>query len=263
MTRCGIAEGWRGDAGSLALGPMTLSTGWRDLFGLPEDAPHLQLALTHPSYANEQGRPGEGDNQRLEFLGDAVLSFCTSEVLYARFPNADEGTLTRTRAQLVNAEALAAFAKSVALPDGLLLGRGAVAAGLRDSTNVVADAVEALIAAAYLDVGLPAARRVCERIVDFGLARQLKAGARDPKSELQEQVQALGHPPPTYRVVQSGGPAHARWFEVEVLLAGAGIGQGRGRSKRLAEQEAARVALDSRSYAALRVEVPLTSGEGG
>ena len=102
-----------------------------------------------------------------------------------------------------------------------------------------------------LDVGLSAARKVCECIVDFGLARQAQAGARDPKSELQEQVQALGHAPPTYRVVQSGGPAHARWFEVEVLIGGAGIGQGRGRSKRLAEQEAARVALDSRSFTAL------------
>lgn len=242
---------------------MTRSPNWRDLFGLPEDAPHLQLALTHPSYANEQGHPGEGDNQRLEFLGDAVLSFCTSEVLYARFPDADEGTLTRTRAQLVNAEALAAFAKSVALPDGLLLGRGAVAAGLRESTNVVADAVEALIAAAYLDVGLPAARRVCECIVDFGLGREAKAGARDPKSELQEQVQALGHPPPTYRVVQSGGPAHARWFEVEVLIGGGAIGQGHGRSKRLAEQAAARVALDSRSFEAFHLEVRLAPGESG
>lgn len=249
---------------------MTLEQGWRDLFGLPESAPHLQLALTHPSYANEQGRPGVGDNQRLEFLGDAVLSFCTSEVLYARFPDADEGTLTRTRAQLVNAEALAAFARSVALPDGLLLGRGAMAAGLRDSTNVVADAVEALIAAAYLDLGLPAARRVCERIVDFGLARQHKAGARDPKSELQEQAQALGHAPPTYRVVQSGGPAHARWFEVEVLLGGAAVGQGRGRSKRLAEQEAARAALAAHSFespvevaAASDVEVSVTSEDGG
>ena len=250
--------------GSLALGRMTLLNAWRDVFGLPDDAPHLQLALTHPSYANEQGRMG--DNQRLEFLGDAVLSFCTSEVLYARFPDADEGTLTRTRAQLVNAEALAAFAKSVALPEGLLLGRGAVAAGLRNSTNVVADAVEALIAAAYLDVGLAAARRACECIVDFGLARQSKAGGRDPKSELQEEVQARGNQPPTYRVIQSGGPAHARWFEVEVLSGGAAIGKGRGRSKRLAEQAAAVQALDLRSFEALDVPVLETSvapEEGG
>jgi ribonuclease-3 len=236
---------------------MTVSNAWRDVFGVPDDAPHLQLALTHPSYANEQGRTG--DNQRLEFLGDAVLSFCTSELLYARFPNADEGTLTRTRAQLVNAEALAAFAKSVALPEGLLLGRGAVAAGLRDSTNVVADAVEALIAAAYLDVGLAAARRACEYIVDFGLARQSEAGARDPKSELQEQVQARGNAPPTYRVVQSGGPAHARWFEVEVLSGGAAIGKGRGRSKRLAEQAAAVQALDLRNFEVLGAQVLQTS----
>jgi ribonuclease-3 len=181
-------------------------------------------------------------------LGDAVLGFCASEVLYARFPDADEGTLTRTRAQLVNAQALAEFAKELSLHEGLLLGRGALAAGLMNSTNVVADAVEALIAAAYLDAGLPAARRVCERIVDFGLARQRVAGARDPKSELQEQVQALGFSPPTYRVFESGGPAHARWFEVEVVLGTVAVGKGRGRSKRLAEQAAALEALQNASF---------------
>lgn len=219
---------------------------WRELFGLSADAPHVRQALTHPSYANEQG--GGADNQRLEFLGDAVLGFCASELLYARFPNADEGTLTRTRAQLVNAEALAEFAKAQAVHEAVHLGRGALAAGLRDSTNVVADAVEALIAAAYLDAGLPAARRVCEQIVDFGLARQREAGARDPKSDLQERVQALGFPPPTYRVSQSGGPAHARWFEVEVLLAGQAIARGKGRSKRVAERLAAGQALEEGAY---------------
>lgn len=216
---------------------------WRPLFGLSVDSAHLQLALTHPSYANERGE--RLDNQRLEFLGDAVLGFCASEALFTRFPGADEGTLTRTRAQLVNAEALAAFARAHRLHEALLLGRGAMAAGLQHSTNVVADAVEALIAAAYLDAGLVAAQRVCHLIVDFGLARQAKAGARDAKSELQEQVQARGQPPPTYRVVQSGGPAHARWFEVQVLIDGEPVGFGRGRSKRLAEQEAAREALTS------------------
>jgi ribonuclease-3 len=109
----------------------------------------------------------------------------------------------------------------------------------------VADAVEALIAAAYLDAELSAARNVCELIVDFGLARQREAGARDSKSELQEQVQAQGCLPPTYRVVNSGGPAHARWFEVEVLVGEQALARGRGRSKRLAEQQAARHALET------------------
>jgi ribonuclease-3 len=219
---------------------------WRTLFGLSEDSTYLKLALTHPSYANERGQAE--DNQRLEFLGDAVLGFCSSELLYARFPDADEGTLTRTRAQLVNGEALATFARELSLHEEVLLGRGAVAAGLQNSTNVIADAVEALIAAAYLDGGLPAARRVCERIVDFGLARQREAGARDAKSELQEKVQALAAPPPTYRVRDSGGPAHARWFEIEVVVGGVAVGCGRGRSKRLAEQLAAAEALNTASY---------------
>src|SRR5450432_3016424 len=127
-----------------------------ELLGLPADAPHLEEALTHPSFANEQRSTRH--NQRLEFLGDSVLGFCVSELLCARFPEADEGTLTRMRAQLVNAEALAAWARKEQLADVLRLGRGAGAAGLRDSTNVLADAVEALIAAVYLDLGLEAAR---------------------------------------------------------------------------------------------------------
>ncbi len=254
MTHCVILEGWRAPTGSLAYVVMDGSDRWREPFGVSEGAPHLELALTHPSYANERGE--RADNQRLEFLGDAVLEFCASEALYRRFPEADEGTLTRMRAQLVNAEALAAFAREVSLQGAVRLGRGALAAGLQNSTNVVADAVEALIAAAYLDAGLPAARAACERIVDFGLARQQRAGARDAKSDLQERVQALGAAAPTYRVVQSGGPAHARWFEVEVVLAGRAIGMGRGRSKRLAEQRAASQALEQRSYASEEALLP-------
>src|SRR6187200_145673 len=115
--------------------------GIAELVELPADAPHLLQALTHPSYANE--RRGTAHNQRLEFLGDAVLGLCASELLYERFPGADEGVLTRMRAQLVNAEALAAWARKVELPDALMLGRGAVGAGLRESTNVLADATEA------------------------------------------------------------------------------------------------------------------------
>jgi len=227
----------------------------------------LKIALTHPSYANETRQ--RGDNQRLEFLGDAVLGFCASELLYTRFPDADEGTLTRTRAQLVNAEALAAFAREHLLHEEVLLGRGAVAAGLQNSTNVIADAVEALIAAAYLDAGLPAARSVCERIVEFGLARQREAGARDAKSELQEKVQALGCAPPTYRVVESGGPAHARWFEIEVVVGQLALARGRGRSKRLAAQRAAGQALSSGSYlgvaapAEVMSETPLANSSAG
>src|ERR1700744_2512356 len=150
-----------------------------ELFGLSADAPHLDEALTHPSFANEQRSTRH--NQRLEFLGDSVLGFCVSELLCARFAEADEGALTRMRAQLVNAEALAGWARKEGLAQDLRLGRGAGAAGLRDSTNVLADAVEALIAAVYLDVGLEAARGACARIVESELAVLERDGTRDPK----------------------------------------------------------------------------------
>jgi ribonuclease III len=212
-----------------------------ELFGLSLDAPHLEQALTHPSYANE--RRDAPDNQRLEFLGDAVLGFCTSAILFARFPSADEGTLTRMRARLVNADALADFAREHGIAAALLLGRGAEVSGLRERTNVLADAVEALIAAAFLDQGLDGARRACERVVAAPLGSLELDSGRDPKSELQERVQAVGEELPVYEVVDSGGPAHERWFEVSARIAGREVGRGRGRSKRLAEFAAARAAL--------------------
>ncbi|MFO0568256.1 MAG: ribonuclease III [Polyangiaceae bacterium] len=210
-------------------------------FGLEEEAPHFKVALTHPSFANEQ--KGEPDNQRLEFLGDAVLGLCATELLYERYPDADEGSLTRLRARLVNAEALATFARRHEVADALLLGRGAESSGLRASTNVLADAVEALVAAAYLDAGLDAARSACSRILEPLLATLDADATRDPKSELQERVQAARGDTPRYEVVDSGGPAHDRWFEVAVRVGTREIGRGRGRSKRAAEFAAAQVAL--------------------
>lgn len=210
-------------------------------FGLTPEATHLVQALTHPSYANE--RRDSLDNQRLEFLGDAVLGFCVSDLIYRRFPQADEGTLTRLRAQLVNAEALAEWARATGVPEALRLGRGAGASGLRQSTNVLADAVEALIAACFLDVGLDRARSVCETIVQARLDAFERVGARDPKSELQEKLQAGGEQPPAYDLVESGGPAHERWFRVRVRAGGEVLGEGVGRSKRAAERAAAESAL--------------------
>lgn len=210
-------------------------------FGLIPESPHLVQALTHPSYANE--RREASDNQRLEFLGDAVLGFCVSDLIYRRFPDADEGTLTRLRAQLVNAEALADWARDTGVPEALRLGRGAGASGLRQSTNVLADAVEALIAACFLDVSLERARAVCERIVETRLEAFERVGARDPKSELQERLQARGEQPPTYDLMESGGPAHERWFRVRVRAGSELLGEGVGRSKRAAERAAAESAL--------------------
>ncbi len=212
-----------------------------ELLGIPPDAPHLDEALTHPSFANEQRTARH--NQRLEFLGDSVLGFCVSELLCARFPEADEGVLTRMRAQLVNAEALAAWARKEELAQILRLGRGAGAAGLRESTNVLADAVEALIAAVYLDVGLEAARGACARIVESELAVLERDGTRDPKSELQERLQSIGGEAPTYELLETGGPAHERWFKVGVLHGVRRLAEGSGRSKRAAERAAASEAL--------------------
>ncbi len=210
------------------------------IFSLSADAPALLRALTHPSFANELD--GEGDNQRLEFLGDAVLGLCVSELLVERFPAADEGALSRMRAKLVNADALATWARDNHIPASLRLGRGAMAGGLADSTNVLADAVEALIAASYLESGLDAARRACRLIAERSIDA-LSIVERDPKSELQERVQAGGAEAPTYVVVDSGGPSHERWFEVSVQFQGADVARGRGRSKRLAERCAAEEAL--------------------
>ena len=212
-----------------------------ELLGLPLTAPHFEEALTHPSFANEQRSARH--NQRLEFLGDSVLGFCVSELLCARFPDADEGVLTRMRAQLVNAQALAVWARKEDLAQVLRLGRGAGVAGLRDSTNVLADAVEALIAAVYLDVGLEAARAACERVVADELKALESDGARDPKSELQERLQAIGGEAPTYELIETGGPAHQRWFKVAVRQDERRLAEGAGRSKRAAEREAAAAAL--------------------
>jgi ribonuclease-3 len=211
------------------------------LSGLSTDSPRFLEALTHPSLANE--RRGVPDNQRLEFLGDSVLGFCASELLYERFPNADEGALTRLRAQLVNAEALAGWGRSVGLPAALRVGRGANTAGLREGTNVLADAVEALIAATYLDVGLARAVALSTLIVEYGLSNVGTAAARDAKSELQERIQALGQPAPSYELVEERGPAHERWFRVRVVGVERVLGEGEGRSKRSAEQAAASAAL--------------------
>jgi ribonuclease-3 len=188
-----------------------------ELFGLSPGAPHFEEALSHPSYANEQGLPRH--NQRLEFLGDAVLGLCVTELLFERFPSADEGVLTSIRAQLVNTDALADF-------------------------------VEALIGATYLDGGPASARSVCQRFVEPRLEQlALERNRLDPKTELQQRVQALGGTAPTYAVIDSGGPAHDRWFQVRVRLGDRWGAEGRGRSKRLAEREAARVTLLENQWA--------------
>lgn len=219
------------------------------LFGLSADSPQFLTATTHPSYAHEVA--GAQDNQRLEFLGDAILDFVISEELYRRFPDSDEGKLTRTRAQLVSTGALARFAREHQLSAALRFGKGAGQGSLHESDNVLADAVEALLAAAYLDRGADEIRRLGVLILEFGLSAIEKAGARDAKSELQEKVQALGFRAPIYRVVASHGPAHESVFDVEVSVDGRVLAAASGRSKRVAEREAAKKSLDEEVLGAL------------
>jgi ribonuclease-3 len=217
-----------------------------ELFGLTPGTPLFEQALTHPSYANEVR--ASRHYQRLEFLGDSVLSVCVSEMLFERFPDADEGSLTRLRALVVNADALASWAREAGLGAALRLGRGADAAGLRDSTSVLSDAVEALVAVAYLERGLDGARSACRAVVGAVVAALEEDSGRDPKSVLQERVQRDGSPAPVYDVVDSGGASHDPWFAVRVSVAGAPLAEGRGRSKRLAERAAAVRALEALDF---------------
>jgi ribonuclease-3 len=202
--------------------------------------PRLEEALTHPSFANETGSP---DNQRLEFLGDSVLGLCVSELLAAEFAEADEGRLTRMRSSMVNAEALAAWARRTDLGASLAFGRGAKLGSEREQTNVLADAAEALVAAVYEARGLDGARALVREIVSDLLARADQLGATDPKSALQERVQARGLAAPIYRVVDVRGQPHDHVFEVEVVVDDQPVARGEGRSKRLAERDAASHAL--------------------
>lgn len=209
--------------------------------GIDEDVPRLEEALTHPSYVNEH--PHAEDYQRLEFLGDAVVGLCVTEMLLAEVPSAREGRMTRMRASLVNTEALASFAREIGLVRWIRFGRGAAASGDANRPKVLADVVEAIVGAVYLASGLDGARNLTRRIVGDALARQTSIARRDPKSELQERTQRHGGPPPTYEVVGIDGPEHQREFEVEVRVGQDVLGRGRGSSKKLAEQQAAREAL--------------------
>ncbi len=217
--------------------------------GLPPGTLREELALEalrHSSWLHEQRHPVDGlhSNERLEFLGDSVLGLLISQRCCDRFPSYAEGALTRLRAALVNAEALAGVARTVGLGELLLLGRGEERGGGRDKQNLLADAVEASIAAVFLSSGLAAAGQAVDRLF-APLFDQALAGAlgRDHKTELQERVQSRYRVAPTYQTLAAPGPEHARTFEVEVGFRGTTLGRGQGRSKKDAEQAAAREAL--------------------
>lgn len=205
--------------------------------GIEISEPLLTLALTHRSYAFERG--GLPTNERLEFLGDAVLGLAVTDALFRRHPDQPEGMLAKGRSGVVSAAALADVARDLSLGECLLLGNGEELTGGRDKASILADALEAVIGAAYLEHGFAAAAQLVMRLVSDRLdsAASRRAGT-DWKTALQERLATLGMPVPAYQVTGTG-PDHDREFTARVLVDGESMGTGHGRSKKQAEQDAA------------------------
>jgi ribonuclease-3 len=207
------------------------------------DAQLLTRALTHRSF-------GADHNERLEFLGDAVLSLAISRLLFDRFAGSDEGDMTRVRAHLVREDSLHRVALQLGLPEALLLGEGEARGGGAQRASILADALEALIGAVFLDGGFDAARGMVQGLFGEVIATtDITGWAKDAKTELQEWLQARRLPVPVYRIRATRGQAHAQTFEVECEVPALGLAEaGEGRSRRTAEQEAARRMLDALNF---------------
>ena len=204
----------------------------------------LARALTHRSFLNEHPDEALEDNERLEFLGDAVLDFIVGAYLYHRFPEMDEGELTSLRAALVRAKTLAAFARQLEIGRFLQLGFGEAENGGRERTPLLCASFEAVIGAIYLDQGLPAVKVLVEELISPALAEIMAESLhKDAKSEFQVWAQAKYNITPRYEVIGTSGPDHAKQFTVQVLLEEAAWGEGTGRSKQVAAQAAAKVAM--------------------
>jgi ribonuclease-3 len=210
----------------------------------------LRQALVHRSYAHENPEKAAGDNERLEFLGDAVLSVTMAHLLVERFPDLNEGDLSRLRASLVNERRLAQVGRAMGLGRLLLLGKGEEQSGGRRKPSLIADAVEAVLGAVYLDGGLEAAFRVVRKFL--GPLLEEEAEAADPlrtldkdfKTRLQEITQARFRRTPAYAVEGEDGPDHDKTFHVAVILDDRVLARGSGKSKKAAEQDAARKAVE-------------------
>ena len=203
----------------------------------------LQNALAHSSYANERYHNSLMSNERLEFLGDSILGMLVADHLYRTFPDRPEGELTRMRADMVCEQTLAKVANGLGLGEHLLLGKGEEQGGGRSRNSILADAVESVIAACYLDGGMVAAVNFVQKfiLVNVPLTRMHNV---DYKTALQERVQQKKNQVITYRLVAESGPDHDKQFTVELSINGTVVGQGVGSSKKRAEQDAARVALE-------------------
>jgi ribonuclease-3 len=211
------------------------------------DGELLRQAMTHASFGHEK-RQRLPDNQRLEFLGDAVLQLAVTNELYQRFPAMTEGQLTKLRAQLVNKNHLQGIARELGLGEHLILGRGEENSQGRERGSILADAMEAVLGAVFAEAGWEAARAIILRLLEPSLAAMRDEGdaaAANPKGALQEKLQAEGENPPAYRCVAETGPAHARVYEVVVEWQGRELGRGQGASKKEAETRAAVAALEA------------------
>jgi ribonuclease-3 len=205
----------------------------------------LEQALTHPSYLHENVETAGKDYQRLEFLGDAILGMLLAELLCLRYPDWDEGALSQLRSRLAGQDVLADRARTLGLGEYILLGRGEEQSAGRDKDSILADVLEALIAALYLDAGLGAARTLIFRLFnDLVASPQALALGRDSKSELQEFLSATGHHVPEYSLIEETGPPHDRMFCFQVLIDGQPVSEGQGKSKKIAQQAAAALALE-------------------
>ena len=202
-------------------------------------------ALTHRSYLNEHPEALE-DNERLEFLGDAVLDFVVGAWLYNHFPEMSEGEMTRLRAALVSTERLGEFGAQIEIGRALRMGHGEEESGGRTRGAMLCNAFEAVVGAVYLDSGIDAVQAFLDPLLEQGVA-EIRGGRgdRDPKSLLQEWVQARGGEAPLYRIVAESGPDHSKYFEVEVVVEGRPVARGEGRSKQAASKLAAREALNA------------------
>ena len=206
----------------------------------------FERALVHRSYCNEHGMDASESYERLEFLGDAVLELIVSEDLFDRFPEADEGHLTKSRSSLVRGKVLAGVARRLGLGEMLLVGHGVEASRGKDQDSVLAATLEAVIAAIYLDQGLEQARQFVNRHLAPELTNISQSGAppENPKSRLQEMLQGQGQPTPTYRMTSREGPDHNPVFSVEAVVGEQVIGTGQGGKKSDAERAAAETALE-------------------
>ena len=211
-----------------------------------DDSGLLELALTHSSFVNEYPEVGLSDNQRLEFLGDAILDFVVGEWLFRRYPDAQEGELTTLRAHIVRTDSLAALAQAIDLGSFLRLGKGEASSGGRARQANLCAAFEALAGAAYLDQGMAVTKHWIESLLgDRASEIDDQRTAKDAKSRLQEQTQAQLHITPSYCITAEEGPDHAKVFTAQAIVTGQVWGEGQGNSKQAAEQAAAQAALAS------------------